>query len=188
MWRWLCLEFGVNCSFNITGITFCDLYMCFHSVCDGCTSSTRRFAWGLCVHMMSCSEVGSAYSVFMCLCVFVCRETCCFNSDSLSVFSGPVSWSVLSLRRGSAEWTVCITRRHLWKELWWLLIESGLYLPTYCRFSPFCPHSLNIIPPFPCFLSPLYLLTPSVQLITLTFEDFCSIAVYLYFSTCMSAQ
>lgn len=91
----------------------------------------------------------SKLCVYVSLCVSLCSQ-----HSSLSVFSGPVSWSVLPLRRGSTEWTVFITRRKLWKELWWLLIESGLYLPTYCRFSTCGPHPLTLL--LPLFLPPLY--------------------------------
>lgn len=100
---------------------------------------TRRAAqrwvqWTLCSCVSGCLYVGTYHFIW---------------DSSPSVFSGPVSWSVLPLWRGSAEWTVYITRRKLWEELWWLLIESGQYLPTYCHFPTSGPHPLTSFLPFP---------------------------------------
>lgn len=74
-----------------------------------------------------------------------CVLCVCFGSWGLSfellclcVFSGPVPRPVLSLWCGGAERPVFITRRKLWEELRWLLMEDGdqgCYLPRYCRFS-----------------------------------------------------
>lgn len=140
----------------------CDL-LCFRLVCDGCTSSTKRFAWGLCAHMKSCSEVGSVHSVSVCSGVFVYWDL--LFENCVCPISGPVSRPVLSLRRGSAEWPVFITRRKLREELWRLLMEhrhQGRYLPRYCRFSSI-PSCFILL--LPLSFSSLCLLTLPVQLI-----------------------
>lgn len=74
--------------------------------------------------------------VHVSLCVRYCVETRVLNT-CVCVFSGPVSWPVLSLRRGGTERWVFVTRRELREELWKLLMECGRHgrdLPTYCRF------------------------------------------------------
>lgn len=84
-------------------------------------SSTRRFACGLCVHMKNCSEVGSVGTGVSSVCLWKLFELSPFL---LCMCSWSVSWPVLSLWRGCAQWSVRIVRRGLWEELWWLLIED----------------------------------------------------------------
>ncbi|TNN85560.1 Microfibrillar-associated protein 2 [Liparis tanakae] len=72
-----------------------------------------------------------------------CKQ--CLNS--LCFYSGPLSGSVLSLWRSGAERPVCINRRKLREELWWLLIENrvqGHYLPRHCRFLYHSSHPLHL--------------------------------------------
>lgn len=112
-----------------------------NSVCDECTSSTRRCAWGLCVHMKSCSEVGWLHAV---LCVGASGRV--ILKLCVCVSSRPVSRSVLSLWGGSAEWWLLIAGRKLREKLWRLLMEcgrQGCYLSRYCR-SALSLHPLPI--------------------------------------------
>lgn len=58
----------------------------------------------------------------------VCRQQGGLRADCVCTWrtaqSWSVSWPVLSLWRGCAQWSVRIVRRGLWEELWWLLIED----------------------------------------------------------------
>lgn len=143
-------------------------------------SSTRRFAWGPCVHMKSCSEVRSLYSAFV---FFVCliTET---HFNFLCVFSGPVPWSVLSLRRCGAERPVCITRTKLWEELWWLLIDYRDHLPRYCRFFYHSPTSSFFLPVSPHFAFWLFL----YNLLLLCEKHFVCVFIFVFSHVCLPSR
>ena len=136
--------------------------------------------------MKSWSEVRSVYSeFFFFLCVCILRLV--ILTLGLCVFSGHVSWPVLSLRRGGAERPVYINRRKLWEELWWLLIEyrdQGHYLPRYCRF--FYHSSTSSSSQFLLLTLPFWLFL--YNLLLLCEKHFCCVYLLSFSHVCLPSR
>lgn len=145
--------------------------------CDGCTSSTRRCAWGPCVRTRSCSEVG--------LPSVTSRRCCCFfflaTHRSLrypsplppSVGSRPLPRPVLPLRRGGAQRRLLVTRGQLREELRQLLMGAGHQGHHPPDTLPPPPPSLSPPPLPPCVFSNVHINTRRLLIL------------YFFLYTCM---